>query len=149
MPSQTAAMRFLDGPRGDPDTHHAWVTRLHMRSPHSSTLRSSRWVASCSGWAMPHPSYSSDSPLTRKEPRTFAQHPMGAYKSCRARGRPPPPDRIGGSTRDRDLTLGPRGRVGPVLLEGALPQDLGRHPGRGTRLLPAAPLTARAMQGAL
>jgi len=49
----------------------------------------------------------------------------------------------------RDLTLGLRGWAFPTLLQGALPQDLGRYPGRGTGLLTAAHLTARAMQGPL
>ena len=82
-----------------------------------------------------------------KEPRTFAQDPMGGIGNAwRVAGLRPTilPEAV---HKTGDLTLGPRGRVYPTLLQDALPQDLGRHPGRGTRLLPAARLTARAMQG--
>jgi len=59
---------------------------------------------------------------------------------------PIPPEAI---HETRDLTLGLGGRAFPTLLQGALPQDLGRYPGWGTGLLTATRLTSRTMQGPL
>src|SRR5262245_15025933 len=84
-----------------------------------------------------------------KEPCTLAQDSMGGigYAGLVAGLHPPIlPEAI---YETRDLTLRLRGRAGPTLLQDTLPQDLGRHPRRGTGLLTAAHLTARAMQGPL
>jgi len=84
-----------------------------------------------------------------KEPRTLTQDPMGSIGDAGLVAGLHPPILPEAIHETRDLTLRLRGRAGPTLLQDTLPQDLGRHPRRGTGLLTAAHLTARAMQGPL
>src|SRR5262249_22233239 len=120
-PHKPAAMRFLDGPRGGPKyppsmghpAPHAFAALKHAAlEPVGHELL---------GMGHAPPFIFQRLAVDPKKPRTFAQHPMGRIGY---------PGRVAGlrSTivpeaihETRDLTLGPRGRPGPTLLQGALP----------------------------